>query len=182
MVRSRPAAITGYHPDGVGTAVALVNAVTTSEGDASDEGISAVLARFGFLVEQMRPDDPEALRSWGRALRPVFTIEDLGAATEHLNGLMAQVPMHPHIADHGKGPHLHYAESGARLIDRVRANTTVGLAMVLCEHGTERFGVCAWTTCEDVYADLARGPRKRYCSKACLNRATVAAYRARRSQ
>jgi predicted RNA-binding Zn ribbon-like protein len=167
--------VTGYRNDGVGTAVALVNAP-----DASDAELAALLAGYNFLADQLDPPGAERLRGWARRLRPVFT--DQNAAVETVNGLLGQVAMAPHISDHGLGPHLHYAVPGAGLVDRVRANTAVGLAFLLCEHGAGRLGVCGADGCERVYADVSRGPRRRYCSPACLNRSGVAAYRARRGR
>ncbi|WP_283135068.1 CGNR zinc finger domain-containing protein [Rhizohabitans arisaemae] len=181
MTRSSPTEVTGYRNDGVGTAVALVNAVTT-DGDASPGALGALLASYNFKVgEPVTDDEAEALRHWARLLRPVFAEADEEGAIDLLNAVMGEVPMHPHISDHGLGPHLHYGPPGAGLVDRVRANTAVGLAFVICEHGAGRLGVCQDTGCERVYADISRGPRKRYCSKTCLNRATVAAFRARQA-
>ncbi len=72
-------------------------------------------------------------------------------------------------------------EPGAGLVDRVRANTAFGLALVVCEHGADRLGRCQAAGCDRVYADVQRGPRRRYCSRACQNRSSVAAFRARRA-
>jgi predicted RNA-binding Zn ribbon-like protein len=173
MARSE---VTGYRNDGVGTAVALVNAA-----DATDDELVTLLARFNFLADQLDRPGAERLRDWAHRLRPVFTAPDQGAATALLNELLGQVAMRPHISDHGLGPHLHYAVPGAGLVDRVRANTAVGLAFLLCEHGAGRLGVCGAEGCERVYADVSRGPRRRYCSSSCLNRSSVAAFRARRA-
>ncbi|HEX2130333.1 MAG TPA: CGNR zinc finger domain-containing protein [Actinophytocola sp.] len=169
--------VTGYRNDGVGTAVALANAP-----DADDAELAELLAGFNFLADQLDPPGAERLRDWARRLRPVFTAAGQAAAVEVVNGLLAQVAMAPHISDHGLGPHLHYAVPGADLVDRVRANTAVGLAFLLCERGAGRLGVCDADGCERVYADVSRGPRRRYCSPACLNRSGVAAYRARRDR
>jgi predicted RNA-binding Zn ribbon-like protein len=175
--------VTGYRNDGVGTAVALVNAVTANDPDASPEALGALLASYNFKVDRpLTRDEVDVLRRWAVRLRPVFTEPDQDRAIELLNELMVQVPMHPHISDHGLGPHLHYGRPGAPLADRVRANTAVGLALVICEHGAARLGVCTAAGCERVYADISRGPRRRYCSKACLNRSTVAAFRARHAE
>jgi CGNR zinc finger len=172
--------VSGYRNDGVGTAVALVNAVT-GEPAATDDELVELLAGFNFRVDQLDRADGERLRRWARRLRPVFTATDQDTATTLLNGLLGGVTMGPHISDHGLGPHLHYAAPGAGLVDRVRANTGVGLAFLLCEHGASRLGVCGADGCERVYADVSRGPRRRYCSPGCLNRSSVAAFRARRA-
>ncbi|GAA0936056.1 CGNR zinc finger domain-containing protein [Nonomuraea longicatena] len=181
MVRTSPTEVSGYRNDGVGTAVALVNAVTAG-GDSSSETLGALLTSYNFKVDApLTGEETEALRRWAELLRPVFAETGQEQAIEVLNTVMGAVPMHPHVSDHGLGPHLHYAPPGAGLIDRVRANTAVGLAFVICEHGAGRLGVCLDTGCERVYADVSRGPRRRYCSKTCLNRATVAAFRARQA-
>ncbi|MEU6424956.1 CGNR zinc finger domain-containing protein [Microbispora sp. NPDC046973] len=182
MTRTSPTEVTGYRNDGVGTAAALVNAVTTGGRDVSAETLRALLASYNFKVDEpLTEDETQMLRDWARRLRPVFAEPDQARAIDLLNALMAEAPMRPHISDHGLGPHLHYGPPGAALVDRVRANTAVGLAFVICEYGAERLGVCLDAGCERVYADIARGPRRRYCSKACLNRNTVAAFRARRT-
>lgn len=173
--------VTGYRNDGVGTAVALVNAVASGAPPATDEALADLLAGFNFLADQLDQAGAVRLREWARRLRPVFTAPDQDTATAMLNDLLGQVAMRPHISDHGLGPHLHYAEPGAGLVDRVRANTAVGLAFLLCEHGAGRLGVCGAEGCDRVYADVSRGPRRRYCSPGCLNRSSVAAFRARRA-
>lgn len=171
--------VTGYRNDGVGTAVALVNAMA---GDVpAPAGLLAeILTSHNFLVDELDPGDVDRLRDWARRLRPVFTA-DQQSAVELVNDLLGRVTMGPHISDHGLGPHLHYAAPGAGLVDRVRANTAVGLAFLLCDHGASRLGVCDAERCQRVYADVSRGPRRRYCSQGCLNRSGVAAFRARRA-
>jgi predicted RNA-binding Zn ribbon-like protein len=166
----------GYRIDGAGTAVALVNAVTTGAG-VSDVGLAELLGAHRYLVPELSAADADRLRDWARRLRPAFGGAEVVAL---LNGLLAEVPLQPHISDHGLGPHLHYGEPGAGLVDRVRANTAFGLALAVCEHGAERLGRCQAAGCDRVYADVRRGPRRRYCSRACQNRSSVAAFRARR--
>jgi predicted RNA-binding Zn ribbon-like protein len=167
----------GYRIDGAGTAVALVNAVTTG-GGLSDAGLADLLGTHRYLVDGLPPQEAERLRDWARRLRLAFGAAD---AVSLINGLLAEVPLQPHISDHGLGPHLHYGEPGAGLVDRVRANTALGLALVVCEHGADRLGRCEAAPCDRVYADVQRGPRRRYCSRTCQNRSAVAAFRARRA-
>ncbi len=167
----------GYRIDGAGTAVALVNAVTTGAG-VSDDGLAELLGAHRYLVPELAAADADRLRAWAHRLRPAFGDTDVIAL---LNGLLAEVPLRPHISDHGLDPHLHYGEPGAGLVDRVRANTAFGLVLAVCEHGAERLGRCRATGCDRVYADVRRGPRRRYCSRACQNRSSVAAFRARRA-
>lgn len=161
--------------------MALVNAVTTRSGDASDAALGEVLSRYNYLVEELTADGARQLRRWAAQLRPVFITSDQTEVIDLLNTLMIQVPMQPHLADHGRGPHLHYAASGTGLINRVRANTVIGLASLICASGTDRRGACAAAGCDRVYADTSRGTRRKFCSTACLNRSTVAAFRARKA-
>jgi predicted RNA-binding Zn ribbon-like protein len=167
----------GYRIDGAGTAVALVDAVTAGAG-ISDAGLAELLRAHRYLVHELSTADADRLRDWAHRLRPAFGGAEPVAL---LNGLLAEVPLQPHISDHGLGPHLHYGEPGAGLVDRVRANTAFGLALAVCEHGADRLGRCRAAGCDRVYADVQRGPRRRYCSRACQNRSSVAAFRARRA-
>jgi predicted RNA-binding Zn ribbon-like protein len=45
-----------------------------------------------------------------------------------------------------------------------------------------RLGVCADESCEGLVLDLSRNRSRRYCSIACGNRNSVAAFRARRAE
>ena len=173
--------VTGYKSHGVGAAAALVNAVTSREGGDGDEALRAVLAEQGFFVQRFTAATAAALRPWARTLRSFFEAESLDAAVALLNGLLSDVPMHPHLADHDElGLHVHYAPPEVDLAHRVRATTLMNLAELLCDHGLDRIGVCAAADCDRVYADDSRGGRRRFCSDACANRTNVAAYRARR--
>jgi predicted RNA-binding Zn ribbon-like protein len=167
----------GYRIDGVATAVALVNAVTTGAG-VSDQALAQLLGAHRYLVPELSAAEAGRLRAWARRLRRAFGGAEVIAL---INELLADVPLQPHISDHGLGPHLHYGEPGTGLVDRVRANTAFGLALVVCEHGAERLGRCRAAGCDRVHADVQRGPRRRYCSRACQNRSSVAAFRARRA-
>jgi hypothetical protein len=172
--------ITGYRNRGVGAAAALVNAVTSTGGDDSDEALREVLADHGFVIGSFGPAAGEALRPWARALRPFFEAETLEAAADLLNGLLDEVSMHPHVSDHdGLGLHIHYAPMESGLADRVRSTALMDLSELLCEHGIGRVGVCAAPDCDRVYADGSRGGRRRFCCDACANRTNVAAFRAR---
>jgi predicted RNA-binding Zn ribbon-like protein len=172
--------VTGYKSDGVAAAAALVNAVT---GAADDEALRAVLAGHGFFTAGFTADTAARLRPWARTLREVFEAGTLDQAVALLNRLLADVPMHPHLADHdARGLHLHYAPPQVDLVHRFRATTLMNLAELVCDHGVDRIGVCSAAGCDRVYADDSRGGRRRFCSDACANRTNVAAHRARRRE
>ncbi|MFC6881983.1 MULTISPECIES: CGNR zinc finger domain-containing protein [Actinomadura] len=171
----------GYKSKGVAAAVALVNAVTSADGDDSEEALRAILRDNEYFWQQFEPSDAGALREWGRTLRSFFESTDLAEAAALLNDLMLAIPMHPHIANHEPhGVHMHYAPPSARLPDRIRASTLMKLSELVCQHGLSRTGVCAADGCDRVYADVSRAGRRRFCSESCANRTNVAAFRARR--
>ena len=96
-----------------------------------------------------------------------------------VNDLLAAVELRPHLTDHDdRGHHLHYEAPQAGLVERVRANTLMGLAALLCDEH-ERIGTCDAVRCERAWVDTSRNARRRFCSTACANRTHVAAHRAR---
>ncbi|MEV0280857.1 CGNR zinc finger domain-containing protein [Streptomyces sp. NPDC050610] len=61
------------------------------------------------------------------------------------------------------------------------ATTLSALASVIATLGPARLGVCAGPTCRATFVDLSRNGSKQYCTRPCAHRASVAAYRSRRS-
>ncbi|GLX51019.1 hypothetical protein Shyhy01_39690 [Streptomyces hygroscopicus subsp. hygroscopicus] len=61
------------------------------------------------------------------------------------------------------------------------ATTLSALAAVIATLGPARLGVCAGPTCRATFVDLSRNGSKQYCTRTCSHRASVAAYRSRRS-
>ena len=109
-------------------------------------------------------------------LAAVFRGEDPRAV---VNDLLAAVELRPHLTDHDdRGHHLHYEAPRAGLVERVRANTLMGLAALLCDEH-ERIGTCDAERCQRAWVDTSRNARRRFCSTACANRTHVAAHRAR---
>ncbi|MGC0414932.1 CGNR zinc finger domain-containing protein [Embleya sp. AB8] len=173
--------VNGYRSDGVGAAVAMVNAWTGEQGSTPDvPGARDVLRPFSFLVEDVDEGALGPLVQWAGELRAFFVLDELEAAVEYVNGLLARVEVRPRLVDHGYGLHLHHAPSGVPFVQRMRINTAMGLAHLVADYGLGRSGVCAAGDCDRVFADTSRNGRKRYCSDACANRANVAAHRARR--
>jgi predicted RNA-binding Zn ribbon-like protein len=110
-------------------------------------------------------------------LADVFGGEEPRAA---VNRLLARVEVRPHLTDHDdRGHHLHYEAPAAGLVERVRANTLMGLAALLCDEH-ERIGTCDAERCARAWVDTSRNARRRFCSTSCANRTHVAAHRARR--
>jgi predicted RNA-binding Zn ribbon-like protein len=169
----------GYRSEGVGLAVAVVNAVFDADVDDSD-GINEALRRYGFSLVRVTNRDRAGLRLWAGHLHEVFAAKDADEAARILNQLLDAVTAHPYMTDHdGRGLHLHYAPPEASALHRVQASTAMGMANLVCDYGTTRAGVCRATGCECVYVDVSRNAQRRFCSEACANRTNVAAFRAR---
>ena len=119
------------------------------------------------------------LRGWAGHLHNVFSADDADDAAHLLNQLLDVVVTHPYITGHDGRLHLHYAPAEADPLHRVQASTAMGLAIVLCDYGMARLGVCRAVDCECVYVDVSRNAQRRFCSESCANRTNVAAFRAR---
>ncbi|NSC20664.1 hypothetical protein FM076_05365 [Streptomyces albus subsp. chlorinus] len=66
-----------------------------------------------------------------------------------------------------------------RCAAHLAATTLSALACVIATLGPTRLGVCAGSQCRATYVDLSRNGSKRYCTRTCAHRASVAAYRSR---
>jgi predicted RNA-binding Zn ribbon-like protein len=169
----------GYRSDGVGLAVAVVNAIFDPDVDHA-EAIDEALLRYGFALSRVTNRDRAGLRLWAGHLHEVFAARDPEEAARILNQLLDAVTAHPYITAHDdRGLHLHYAPPEASTLHRVQASTAMGLANLVCDYGTSRSGVCRAAGCECVYVDVSRNAQRRFCSEACANRTNVAAFRAR---
>jgi predicted RNA-binding Zn ribbon-like protein len=170
-------------------AAALAAALVNVYADADEVGRPVAPSELDAVLEAhesrgpVRPADVEPLRALAGRLRAVFAAPDPHVAARTVNDLLRDASVTPNVSEHdGLDPHLHFAPRDAGLVERTAANTAMGLAVVLCDYGQERLGVCAATTCEDVFIDTSRNAQRRYCSEGCANRSNVAAHRARRRE
>jgi hypothetical protein len=170
----------GYRSDGVGLAVAIVNAVYGTDPGADDgELLEKALHEYSVMNRTLSVREKAGLRGWAGHLHNVFAAEDASEAAHLLNQLLDVVVTHPYLTDHGGHLHLHYAPAEADPLQRVQASTAMGLAIVLCDYGMARLGVCRAADCQCVYVDVSRNAQRRFCSESCANRTNVAAFRAR---
>lgn len=145
------------------------------------EDVEALLQQH-HVSGTIRPDDLDDLAAVARGLAQVFAAPTTSAAAAVLNALLASAPVHPYISEHdGEDAHLHFAAPPASTVERLRCDTAMALAVVLCDYGRERLGSCAAEGCRRVFVDTSRNASRRYCSDAHANRANVAAFRARRA-
>ncbi len=154
-------------------AAELVNLWSDGELDAA--AFAAVYDVTG-VREALDADALDDLARLASDLAGVFRGPD---ARDAVNDLLAEVELRPHLTDHDdRGHHMHYEAATAGLVERVRANTLMGLAVLLCDEH-DRIGTCDADRCERAWVDTSRNARRRFCSTACANRTHVAAHRAR---
>ena len=165
----------GYAED----AARLANAPLTTLDD-----VAGLLGDRAWLAPQLVDRDLLVLRRFLRELRPVFAASaraDESEVVDGLNSLLARHPLTPYIAGHdAQSWHLHIGNRSTSVAEQLIAEALMGLAVVVCDLGALRLGVCLASSCDDVFVDASPNQSRRYCSDRCSSRANVAAYRARR--
>ncbi len=125
--------------------------------------------------------DLAEVRDLRSRLRAVFTAADEGEAAGALNQILADVTAVPRISLHGVAPHIHFEPAKGRLAQWLGAAAAMGLTVVLCDHGLDRFGLCGSHDCLDVFVDTSKNRSRKHCSTSCTTRNNVAAFRRRRA-
>lgn len=130
---------------------------------------------------QLTAEDVPALHRLRRRLRAIFRSESDEQAVSLVNALIADARTTPRLTDHDGWPlHVHYFAPGARLAERLAADTSMALAFLVAAGERDRLRTCEAPGCGRVLVDLSRNRSRRYCdSRTCGNRLHVAAYRAR---
>ncbi|VAW09794.1 hypothetical protein MNBD_ACTINO02-356 [hydrothermal vent metagenome] len=115
-------------------------------------------------------------------LREVFLAETEEQKVELINGLLIDSQVEPRLVDHDDdGVHFHYTSDEFPVLTKLRAYTSMGLAMVASQHDHGRLGSCVATGCTNVFVDTTRNASKRFCSAPCANRTNVASFRERKN-
>ena len=167
-------------------AVDLVNSYDPATGADSLPDAAAVRAfmaahRDHWAVAVVDDTDVAEVHALRAALREVFAADDEDRAGELLNELIRRSGAQPRITGHNQQrPHLHFEPPDARFSRWLGAATAMGLAIVLCEFGGQRLGICGSAPCQRAFVDTSKNRRKRYCSETCAHRESVAAFRRRR--
>jgi len=159
----------------------LVNLLVVGDdaAHASEDDVRVLLGEYDLALE-VHDGSIGALRDLAQQSWRVFDAPDLDTAIAVLNELLDDTPTAPRISTHGdRGPHLHVEPRDASTLQRLRANTLMGLAAVLCDGGRLRLGACDAHDCRRVFVDTSRNARRRFCSTRCSTRHHVAAHRAR---
>ena len=172
-----------YTDKSVELAMDLVNTfdIPYQTDDIADaEGLERFLAEheMGGRVDKGELARVRELRT---DLRRVFEARSDKEAAEILNRLLAEARTTPRISAHDDFPaHMHFEPAGATIAEELAATTAMALAVVLCDFGRERLGICASDSCRYAFIDVSKNRRKQYCGDKCATRENVAAYRARR--
>ena len=144
------------------------------------EGLQRFLSAHEMAGE-VDENDLARVKDLRTALRRVFEARSDGEAAQILNRLLAEARATPRISAHDDSPvHMHFEQVDASVADQLAATTAMGLAVVLCDFGRERLGICASDSCRFAFIDVSKNRRKQYCGDKCATRENVAAYRARR--
>ncbi len=178
----------GYSGAPVQMAVDLVNTRDPRSGEERLNEAADVLALVSPFEEAWaHPDwditeaDIHELRALRARLREVFWAGDAESAVNVINDILDDVAAIPRVSVHHGDPHLHFDSLTATPARWLGSVAAMGLAVVLVDHGVERFGVCASSRCDDVFLDTSRNRSRRHCSDTCSSRENVAAYRRRKA-
>lgn len=169
------------HLNPYGEYAVLLAASLANDWPAERAGIEQRTRDFGMTMAfDTAADDHASTRAVIDAWLRVVDAEDDAARAEALNAQMAAAAAYPQLTDHdGEGWHLHYRDAGRSLPDVLEAVISVGTALHLTERGMHRLARCAAAPCRNVFADITRNGRQRYCSVRCANRDGVRRHRAR---
>ena len=162
-------------------AVALVNTQDDDNDALTDlAGLDEFMREWGWSAGKRRTqaelDEVRALRS---RLRRLWGLDE-DAVVSQINAMLREAKALPQLVRHHEGHyHVHAAPPGAPLADRMAVEAAMAFIDVVRQQELGRLGICDASDCDAVCVDLSRNRSRRYCSTACLNRVTVAAFRAR---
>lgn len=130
----------------------------------------------------LNPSDLQEVRGLRQTVRGVLEQArvDPEAAAVQLNACLRRyeaVPVLRH--DHGTW-RTELAPASDCAPARLAVAILGALASIITTLGPTRLGVCAGKSCRATFVDLSRNGSKRYCTRTCAHRASVAAYRNRK--
>jgi predicted RNA-binding Zn ribbon-like protein len=163
-------------------AVVLVNSAVAPDTMTTLDDLDEWYTDFSYTGDRRRDRaELDAVRALRPVLRELLT-SDRDRAAELTNAMLAQEGALPQLVRHAPFDwHVHAVPSDASLVSRVTVETAMAMIDVIRADEMSRLGVCADHDCEGLVLDLSRNRSRRYCSTACGNRNSVAAYRARQA-
>ncbi len=163
-------------------AVALVNSAVAPDTLTTVDELDEWYTGFGYTGSRRRGRaELDAVRELRPVLRELLT-SDRDTAAERVNAMLLDAQALPQLVRHDPFDwHLHAVSADASLATRITVETAMAMVDVIRSDEMSRLGVCADDDCTGVVLDLSRNRSRRYCSVACGNRNSVAAFRARRA-
>ena len=163
-------------------AVVLVNTAGEPDTMTTVAELDEWYAEFSYTGSRRRGRaELDAVRTLRPELRRLFTA-DRNEAAELVNRMLSEAGALPQLVRHEPFDwHLHAVPPEASLPTRISVEVAMAMVDVVRADEMSRLGVCADDDCDGIVLDLSRNRSRRYCSTACGNRNSVAAYRARRS-
>jgi predicted RNA-binding Zn ribbon-like protein len=160
---------------------ALIAADLVNNDAADGPALVALLAGYEVWVPPVTPPMAAEIGEWAGRLRGVFTTTDPAQQADRADELLVASSCMPRLVSHDGLPHhLHYAPLEASPPARVRALTAAGLAQVIADGEGRRLGQCQREACTEVFVDVSRNGRRRFCTIQCANVVNVSRHRARR--
>ncbi|MGB0113609.1 MAG: CGNR zinc finger domain-containing protein [Ilumatobacteraceae bacterium] len=166
--------------------VDLLNAL--ADGDRPDEDpadLREILVHHEFARAATAPMTAIArVEERTRAMSDVLSTlpnAEPSSITTWINTELDGIHIMPSLTEHdGAGLHIHWTPANASFDDQVVADFLMALANEVCDHGTDRFGICAATDCEHLFFDTTRNGSRRFCADPrCASRTHTADHRAR---
>jgi predicted RNA-binding Zn ribbon-like protein len=190
-----------YDPSVVQAAVDLANTLRPIKGEDALETVeqlrdfldghpeveppasAATHGQQGTGPRQLTRADLAEVRALRETVREVLERADadaVGAAALINDGLRRSRAL-PVLRHEGDRWWTEVASDSDRRSAHLATTMLSALACVIATLGPARLGVCAGPTCRATFVDLSRNGSKQYCTRTCAHRASVAAYRSRRS-
>jgi predicted RNA-binding Zn ribbon-like protein len=163
------------------SAAALVNTAGIEVDTLTDiAALDEFVSEWGWTGSRRRGhaelDEVRALRP---TLRRLWQLGEDDLVIE-VNRILREAGALPQLVRHGEWHyHLHATPPDAPLVDRMAVEAAMAFVDVIRQEELDRLRVCDASDCNDVLVDLSKNRSRRYCSTACSNRMSVAAFRAR---
>ncbi|MEV0720507.1 CGNR zinc finger domain-containing protein [Asanoa sp. NPDC050611] len=153
-----------------------------------------LLGTPGDLAALLRAhDEPEPVDADEADLRDALAARDAfnavfdaapdeTALADRLNAMLASNARPRLVAHAGVPLHLHVDAPDSNWGGWLAASGSMGLALLVAEHGAEALGRCGAQDCRDALLRTGSGPTRRFCCATCASRVRVAAHRARQGR
>ncbi|MFD8967409.1 CGNR zinc finger domain-containing protein [Streptomyces sp. NPDC059568] len=158
---------------------ALINALSAE--DPTPHTVAAVLREHGEADPvELSAQDIAEMRAVAEMLREVFAADGIDTAAATLNHLLRLSPGPLRLSSHDGltvwHPHLDSTDD-APWGEWFLASSCLALTVLLWNRQRPPGGICASSTCWNVYVNQGSGLPRRYCSRRCATRERVATHR-----